>query len=511
VIKRLLGGAGGALLLVATVWFGGRAPAATPSAEPATMWLAASTGRLVRANGLVESSPAQIVESLDFAAARAGVRLLPTAHALVVVAADGALTSVDIRTRRVTATASAAGAAVETDGERIFRVRGDDVTVLDPGSLRELTTQHLAAVAGRSAVPGALFVATTSGAVLRVTYPSEEATTVAQLGPIAITAFAAAPDGKSFAAFAAAPDGTSFAVLDGRELRVQTGGRVLRQELAFAPGQTLALDQEAAYVDDPRAGVVHRFRVAAGLTEESALVFNPSMRLDVHRNRQFVWFDDVRGPVSWAVHEGRPRKISKFRVRPPAPAPTTPPTTPPPTTPPPSGPPSPPPTTPPTTPTKTPTPKKKQHPKPAPKKPTPKKSKSPSPSPTGDPLERCGGRPTALKVHKPQATGSHPKITVTVCERAAPGSQYWIMSLSEGQWFAKRKFTVGDTYVVELLNGSGAPGEHRDFVIVAARTGSARDWLNRNHRADLRDDPEFSRDDLPDDIDEVSEPVPTTS
>jgi hypothetical protein len=486
------------VLLAATVWFGGRAPAVTPSADPATMWLAAPTGRLVRANGLVGSSPAQIVESVDFAAARAGVRLLPTAHALVVVAADGALISVDPRTRRVTATAPAAGPRVETDGAQIFRVRGDDVTVLDPATLRPLAVHRLGGVTARAAVPGALFVTTASGDIRRVTYPSDDVATVANLGPVRPAAFAAAPDGRS------------FALLDGRQLRVITDGREARQDLAFAPGETLVLDGGVAYVGDPAAGSIHRFRAGAALAEEPALAVGRSMRLDVHRNRQFVWFDDVRGPVAWAVHEGQPRKIDKFRVRRPAPAPST---SPPPASPPPT---SPPPTSPPPPPSKerfrpTPPLKKPQTKKPLTKKdPPPARKPEPSPSPTGDPLARCGGRPTAVRVSNPANPGTHPKVTVTVCEKATGGAQYWIMSRTEGLWYAKLRIATSGTYTVELLHGAGADGEQRDFLIVAGRTADARTWLTANHLADVKDR-EFTRDSLPDGIDEVSDRVPTES
>jgi len=91
------------------------------------------------------------------------------------------------------------------------------------------------------------------------------------------------------------------------------------------------------------------------------------------------------------------------------------------------------------------------------------------------------------------------------------GDEYWIVSLSQGLYFAKTDVSGEGTYPVELLNGSGAPGQRRDFMIVAARTGSARDWLRDNRSADRAGDGTFIRHELPGGIKPVSALVPTTS
>jgi hypothetical protein len=102
-------------------------------------------------------------------------------------------------------------------------------------------------------------------------------------------------------------------------------------------------------------------------------------------------------------------------------------------------------------------------------------------------------------------------MTVTICERASGGDEYWIVSVSGGQWFAKREITQSRTYTVELLHGSGEPGQDRDFLIVAGRTSSGRSWLRDNLVADVAGDDGFARDDLAGGIDIVSDRVSTTS
>jgi hypothetical protein len=114
-------------------------------------------------------------------------------------------------------------------------------------------------------------------------------------------------------------------------------------------------------------------------------------------------------------------------------------------------------------------------------------------------------------VHDRNSTGPRPRIAVTICERASGDDEYWIVSLSGGQWFAKREVTRSRTYTVELLHGSGRPGQDRDFLIVAGRTSSGRSWLRDNLAADVAGDATFARNDLAGGIEIVSDQVSTTS
>ena len=102
-------------------------------------------------------------------------------------------------------------------------------------------------------------------------------------------------------------------------------------------------------------------------------------------------------------------------------------------------------------------------------------------------------------------------MRVTLCVPPGEGDEYWIVSQSQGLYFAKIIVPDDGNYEVKLLNGSGFPGQTRDFMIVAARTGSARDWLRDNRSADEAGDGTFSRHELPDGITTVSARVPTTS
>jgi hypothetical protein len=102
-------------------------------------------------------------------------------------------------------------------------------------------------------------------------------------------------------------------------------------------------------------------------------------------------------------------------------------------------------------------------------------------------------------------------MKVNLCVPPGDGDEYWIVSLSQGLYFAKTIVLGEGNYEVRLLNGSGAPGQTRDFMIVAARTGSARDWLQDNLSADEARDGAFDRQSLPDGIETISARVPTTS
>ena len=104
-------------------------------------------------------------------------------------------------------------------------------------------------------------------------------------------------------------------------------------------------------------------------------------------------------------------------------------------------------------------------------------------------------------------------MNVRVCVAAPGNDEYWIVSVSGGNWFAKLEISgrVSEgPYRVRLLNGSGEPGQDRDFVVVAGRTGFARDWLRQNLAADETGE-QFDREDLPAGAETVSERVATTS
>jgi hypothetical protein len=527
-----------ALLAAAALWSGG-SPVAAPSSDPATMWLPAANGRLVRANALVAVESAQIVDCVPLPVASAGVRLVNVPGGVVAAAGDGALTRVDTTTRAVV-TAPADSGTVVGDGERLYRVPPEGLVMLDAGSLEPTATHRLGRIAGWATAPGALYVATADGAVSRVDGNGVDGVRSAGAAPprLAGTADGVAgfdgDHGEIFRirggrqwtvahtasgtadAFAATPDARRFALLRGRELTVITDGAETRLSLTFDPGPPV-LDGDVVYLPDRAAGTVHLVRVDAGFHEQKALSFGAPGRLDldVRRNHQFLWLDDVRGRFAWAVHDGHPQRIAKYAapraaVPPPSPSATV--RTPPPHT-------RPPRTTPPTrttepsataTTTRTPSPSKSAKPRPS-RSPSRPAKPSPSPSASKDPLKRCDGKPTLLSVADASHTGKHPRITVTICEKASGREQYWIVSHSAGAWFAKEEIDSERTYTVDLLNGSGETGEDRDFVIVAGRTGAGRDWLRRNRAADTADDAGFPRDGLPDGVETISDPVSTTS
>lgn len=100
---------------------------------------------------------------------------------------------------------------------------------------------------------------------------------------------------------------------------------------------------------------------------------------------------------------------------------------------------------------------------------------------------------------------------MSICEEAPGRDQYWIVSHnSDGNWFAKERVDGERRYTVELRNGSGTRGEQRSFLIVAARSATARRSLRDNLQADIDQTP-FDRTRLPEGTDFVSDAVPTTS
>ncbi|WP_433364715.1 hypothetical protein ACQPZX_34465 [Actinoplanes sp. CA-142083] len=525
------------VLLATAVFAGGRTPAVAPSPESATMWLASADGRLVRANALVDTPSAQIVAQLSFPAARSGVRLVSAANHLVAATADGSLTPVDTRTLRAGTASAALGGTVTVGGAQLFRVRDQAVDLIDAATLRPTATRPVASIVSWAAAPGALYAATAGGAVTRV--DADDSEQVRQPGGDAplLTGIAdgvAGYDGHSIfvvrgtaaktvvhdvpgtaRGFGASPDGHSFALVSGQELVVVAFGKQFRRALPFAAGSPV-IEGGVVHLPDPRAGVVRRFRVGEGLAEESALEFgHPNLTLDVHRNRQFLWFDDIRGPAAWAVHDGQTHKIVKYAA--PQPRRTTAAPSPSPI----SSSPSPSPwpsisRSPTSSPSVSPSPSASpsrspsRSRSPSPSR-SPSRSPSGSPSPSEDPLERCGGQPTALRVRQQNSTGENPRIDVDICERATGGDEYWIVSHSSGQWFAKTEIHGEGRYTVHLLHGSGTAGQQRDFVIVAGRTSSGRTWLRENLAADLADDASFPRDDLAAGVETVSEAVASTS
>ncbi|SDS87059.1 hypothetical protein SAMN04489716_1844 [Actinoplanes derwentensis] len=526
-----------ALVAAAGLWSGGLR-AATPSSDPATMWLAAANGRLVRANALVAEGPAQIVDSLSFPAAD-GMRLLPVPGGVVVSAADGTVTRLNARDR-VAVTAPAGDGVVAADGERLYRVPANDLVVLDAGTLAPAATHRLGRVTGWATAPGALFVAA-DGDLTRV--DATGATRVRGLGATApllagtsdgVAGFnsdngeiflvrgteptvAATISSGPADAFAAAPDGRGFALLRGRELIVVSGGDQFRQVLTFDPGPP-AVDGDLVHLPDPAAGTVHRFVIGGGLREEKPLEFGAPGRLDVdvHRSGSFLWLDDVGGRIAWAVHDGQARRIVKSA----APAATSNPPPSPSVTPLRSSPPPPSPTSTTTPPPAASEPARSPRPSTTGSRstsrspsPSPSRSPKPSPSPSGteDPLEDCDGELTALFVDDQDSTGKRPRITVTICEEASGTDEYWIVSHSQDDWFAKTEIDGAGTYPVRLLNGSGEPGEPRDFAIVAGRTQGGRDWLRDNLTADKNGENGFPRHALHDGVEIISNTFSTTS
>jgi hypothetical protein len=116
-----------------------------------------------------------------------------------------------------------------------------------------------------------------------------------------------------------------------------------------------------------------------------------------------------------------------------------------------------------------------------------------------------------LSVFDKDSTGPDPRVDVHVCVPASDGDEYWIVTHADVGWFAKTQISGTGSYTVRLLHGSGAEGQHRDFVLVAARTSDARDWLRANKAADAADDDSFSRDDLPNGVEWISDRVSSTS
>jgi hypothetical protein len=97
---------------------------------------------------------------------------------------------------------------------------------------------------------------------------------------------------------------------------------------------------------------------------------------------------------------------------------------------------------------------------------------------------------------------------VTICHAAAGSTEYWIISrvVSDGDvlWFAKTQVS-GDRsgpFSFRLYADAASQGD-RDYVVVAARTGDARTWLQNNLDAD-RTQGDFDFNDLHDGIDEIS-------
>jgi hypothetical protein len=493
--------------LVVTALFGVPVSRPTPAAEGATMWLASANGTLVRANALVDRPAAQIVESMPYDAARDGVRLLPVAGGLVAVAPDRRLSRVNTRTREIVKRGTAPSATVLTDGVWLYSVGDGTVTVLDPDSLAPVGTHPVRGITGWTAGPDGLYVSTSAGAVMRVKESGPTRMRDAGGSPVLLPRTDTPP-----LAFDITPDGRSLAVVTATELLVNSPTGNHRRRLTGAPDAVIVTN-EHVYTTDPAAGVVHRFRTATGLPEQSpALDFGgPGQAiLDIHRTDSFVWFDDVHGPSAFAVHRGTAREILKY-PRGPAPPPETLSPTPPPTIPP-----------SPSTPTASPTTTRPPSPQPTPSKPSspgppsgPPGTPSTHTSPPTDPRLPCDGDETLLTVHNPQSTGPNPRIHVRVCVAAPGNTEYWILAISaDGRWYAKRRIngTVSEnTYTVDLLHGSGAPGNHRQFLIVAGRTGSARQWLHANRAADLAGDGDFPRDAPPAGIDEVSDRTATTS
>ena len=535
-----------ALLAAAVLWSGSSSRPAQ-AFDPATMWLVSSGGHLVRANGLVDSAATQIIDRLRVDDHR-DARLMNPAGTLVVTSAGGGLTAIDGRTHRRLGSAAAGAVSTVTDGTRLYRIGADTVDLLAPAGLAVLGTHRTGGPVSRWATSSqALYVTARDGSMTRIdgtgSSPVEgEAGPAPLLAGVAdgVAAYDAGRgtislvDGTSAeivrrtpaigaTVFGAAPHGRSFAVVGGRELLVSTPDGEFRQRLTFDPGATDApvLAGDRVYLTDPAAGRVHGFRLTDGLPEVVTLDFRAAgtMVIDVHRNREFVWFDDVRGRVAYAVRGGTAREVIKYAARP---ARTVPPTprrspasSPPPTqqTRPPSRPPRPAPSRT-VRPSPSPSPDKSRKPSksPASSKP-PSRTPSRSASPSVDPRARCDGNETRLTVENRTQTGDRPRMNVRVCVAAPGNDEYWIVSVSGGNWFAKLEISgrVSEgPYRVRLLNGSGEPGQDRDFVVVAGRTGFARNWLRQNLAADETGE-QFDREDLPAGAETVSERVATTS
>lgn len=533
-------------LILATALWNGDSRAASPSSDPATMWLAGN-GRLVQANALVGTPPAQIVDTVPIPGTPVGGHLLAGPGSVVMVGDDGALTRVDIRSRRAVTVSAPAGGAVAGDGQRLYRVREDQVVVLDPQNLSETSSYRLDSVVSWATAPGALYVSSTGGGVKRVDGRGVSTVRDGEGRPPLLAGvsdgvagydqdrgeiFVIHGDRRTTAGqvsdvqakkFTATPDGRSFALVTDKDLTVVANHRRFSRSLPSSAGDDVVLDGDVVYLPDRAGGQVRRFRVGEGLPEEDPLRFGTPgrLRVDTHRNRQFLWFDDVLGRFAWAIHDGRPRRIEKYaavRARPTAPPSTTPPPVP--STAPPSSPPPParthqtvPPTSPePARSTRSAQPSRSPVRSARPSA-SPSKSGKPSgsPTPSEDPLARCDGEQATLSVADRESTGDRPRIRVTVCAKPSDGDEYWIVSNSGGQWFAKREVHGTGSYTVSLLHGSGEPGQHRDFSVVAARTAGARDWLHRNLAADEGGDDTFARDDLHSGVEIISDSVSSTS
>ncbi|AEV83583.1 Polycystic kidney disease protein 1-like 3 [Actinoplanes sp. SE50] len=526
------------VVLGAAVFVHGPAARPVPVTESATMWLASARGALVRANGLVSRPAEQIIDTVPYAPAAHGVHLSAEVPGAVFATTAGQVSRVDVRAGRAE---RVAGDPVIAAGPDVYQVGADTVTRLDPATLRPTGSWTLGRTVAVAAGPDAAYVATSAGLSrvdatgvspvadehaggpvlmdgvadgVAVYHPERGGITVVR-GRSAATAGTLTPGPAT--TFAAAPDGRAFAVVAGREVRVWAAGRPWSAPLAFTPG-TGALADGRLYLADPAAGRVHVLGLSAGLPEQDVLDFHAPgrMELDVHRRDGFLWLDDVRGPEAYVIREGHARQIVKY-VTPSAPptsrsAAAT--TAPPPTTTPPTKPPRSPDPPRPSRSRHDPKPSASTHPSRRPATPS-RPSTSPATHPstqTPDPRAKCGGHDASITVDDADRTGPDPRVTVRVCVKAG-GDQYWIVTRSEGKWYAKRPVSgaVGrQSYVVHLLHGSGTPGQHRQFSVVAARSPEARQALAANRDADIQN-ADYPRDELPSGVDKISAPCESTS
>ncbi|WP_433830809.1 hypothetical protein ACQP2E_11835 [Actinoplanes sp. CA-015351] len=558
------------LLLAAAVLWSGKPPPALPVYEAATMWLVSPAGQLVHANGLVAAPGAQIIDAVEFPAARSGAQVMRAAGALVAASSGSQVSLIDTRTHQTVGSRRIAASELASDGSRIYRIGDNDVTVLDSERLAPAAVHRIAARKW-STSEDALYLLRYDGGVVRINEDGAEFAGTTDGGATAL--LDRLPDGVAAydpgsgivslirgissagaihalaggSAFGASPDGRSVAVVTGRTLHVTTPHGDFESQLGFAPGtDPPVILGRSVYLADPDAGRIQVFRTLPGLPRGVQLDFGSSgrIRLVTHRGRDSIWFDDVSGRVAFAIHGGQARKIEKYAARPDRPTPprtstttrptatarpgTEPPVESPrgtsrasrPTTLPASNPPPSTSSRPSPAVSRTPSPANSRSVSPSPssttsRAPSPSASRtpsrSPSPLPSTDPREDCGGRETALEVRDASSTGPRPRIEVTVCEPASGGDEYWIVSRNdEGLWFAKQLIDERRIYRIQLRHGSGEPGQTREFLIVAGRSSGARSWLQRNLEADIGDQP-FDRADLPGGTDIVSAGVSSTS
>lgn len=535
-----------ALAGTAVLW-GGSPTRSAVAFDAATAWLSSPEGFVVKANGLVHGSSGQIIESVPVPLTSSGARLLPLPNKLVAAQVDGGRsTTVDTVDHTVGTIAETGTNTLVSDGTRLYRISSDTVEVVDPDGLSPGTSYPTGRIAHWAATTGALYIGDDTGSLQRI--DQDGMSTVDADAPghaISLTAIdggAAAWDAASgtvtviegtrtrktihrnelrstdaAATFGADPDGSTFAVRDANTVTVLRGNDIYNRDLPAASAADLApvLAEDRLYLPEPAHRTVLVLTVTPGLPNAASLEFTArgstgDAYFDTHRTGSFLWFDDVRGPVAYAIHQSQATKIVKYAIR------ARPPTTPPPTTR--KTPTSPhvthttrPPTTAPhpTPPARHRTPSKPST-HPTTKSPTPRhSSRSPSPSPSAD---DCHGEDTTLSVRNQNHTGPHPSIYVEVCVKAPAGTEYWIVSHTDGpQWFAKTPISGRQSarYSLELLNDAGTGGS-RDFVVVAARSPSAQQWLSRNRAAD-ESGADFDRTDLAPGIREISARVHSQS